>query len=298
MPLSAPAYNPRQYPPLRATMSPSASRAMPSLHASSAFSQRNDSPSAAVRSAGFASAPAPGMGLPMGSPMADGIRPTQRFSENPFAVSPAHHLQQEHPPYQQHQHQPPPYAQQLPPLSEPGPLPNGSENIQVIVRIRPLSRDERARGDQECVHCAEDGRTVKWIDDAHARGVRASADRSQGLTTMRSLTFDACLTGSAQAPVFLAARANKLLEDALEGYAVTIFAYGQTGSGKTFTMTGGRRPRAACLRIGHRNGSRLHRRLPAGRMRVVPRKIRGLTRVTDSRAAHADPRTGLARRRG
>ena len=28
------------------------------------------------------------------------------------------------------------------------------------------------------------------------------------------------------------------LEEALNGYSVTIFAYGQTGSGKTYTMAG------------------------------------------------------------
>ena len=33
----------------------------------------------------------------------------------------------------------------------------------------------------------------------------------------------------------LTVRTQALLQDALQGYAVTVFAYGQTGSGKTFT---------------------------------------------------------------
>jgi fructose-1,6-bisphosphatase/inositol monophosphatase family enzyme len=143
-----------------------------------------------------------------------------------------------------HTLQPPP----APPSSSPTSLqreassapagPAAKENIQVVVRVRPLSRDERARGDQECVHAAEDGKTVRWVDETSGRGVRASAERSQGLVSMRSLTFDACLAGSGQADVFVRTRANQLLRDAIAGYAVTIFAYGQTGSGKTYTMSG------------------------------------------------------------
>eukprot|EP00962_Isochrysis_galbana_P048305 scaffold20076_cov145-Isochrysis_galbana.AAC.3 len=142
-----------------------------------------------------------------------------------------------------HSPQPPPAVPSASPTSlqreaSSGQLsPSASENIQVVVRVRPLSKDERARGDQECVYRADDGKTVRWIDDPNGRGMRAAAERNQGLVSMRSLTFDACLAGSGQADVFLRTRANQLLRDAIEGYAVTIFAYGQTGSGKTYTMT-------------------------------------------------------------
>ena len=167
--------------------------------------------------------------------------------------------------------------------SRPGPASSspagGSESIQVVVRVRPLSHDERARGDVECVYCADDGCTVQWMDEGHARGSRGVMDRSHGLTTLRSLTVDACLAGSAQAPVFQAARAENLLMDALSGYSVTIFAYGQTGSGKTFTMTGpdsidyGREAAAASLDDG-----------PHG---LIPRVLSDLFELTAHGREHA-----------
>lgn len=97
------------------------------------------------------------------------------------------------------------------------------ENIRVHVRVRPLNETELGRGDQSCLHIAEDSRTVHFV------GVRDE---------VRSVAFDSAIAGSSQAQVFAITGTDRLLQDALDGYAVTIFAYGQTGSGKTFTMTG------------------------------------------------------------
>ena len=102
-------------------------------------------------------------------------------------------------------------------------LPDGNENIQVHVRVRPLNEQELARGDQSCLHVAGDARTVHFV-----------GQRDE----VRSLTFDSVIGGSSQPQVFETTDAAQLLQDALEGYSVTIFAYGQTGSGKTYTMTG------------------------------------------------------------
>ena len=100
---------------------------------------------------------------------------------------------------------------------------DGTENIRVHVRVRPLNETELARGDQNCLHIADDGRTVRFV-----------GQRDE----VRSLAFDSAISGSSQAMLFATTETERLLQDAIEGYAVTIFAYGQTGSGKTFTMTG------------------------------------------------------------
>ena len=90
---------------------------------------------------------------------------------------------------------------------------------------------------------ADDGRTVKFVapvglaDRRGSQSTSASIDRS-AKTTVKALTFDGALSGSRQPDVCEASKITQLLQDALAGYAVTIFAYGQTGSGKTYTMTG------------------------------------------------------------
>ena len=112
-----------------------------------------------------------------------------------------------------------------------------AENIQVQVRVRPLNEFERNRGDHECVHVSEDGRTVQRVAPlAQADRMRSAALNAKA--NIKALTFDGALCGSSQARVFESARVEQLLRDALAGFAVTVFAYGQTGSGKTFTMSG------------------------------------------------------------
>ena len=109
-----------------------------------------------------------------------------------------------------------------------------AENIQVIVRVRPLNDQERQRGDHECIHVADDGQTVRFVA---APSVRASGAVAAP-PTVKALCFDAALVGSSQPDVFETTQTVQLLRDALDGYSITVFAYGQTGSGKTYTMTG------------------------------------------------------------
>ena len=109
-----------------------------------------------------------------------------------------------------------------------------TEPVLVQVRIRPLNAIERARAATTgCVHCADDGCTIQFVSAARGRG-GGTAEQAP----VQQLTFDATLHGPSQASVFRSVGATKLLEDALNGYAVTVFAYGQTGSGKTYTMSG------------------------------------------------------------
>lgn len=90
-----------------------------------------------------------------------------------------------------------------------------SNNVQVAVRIRPLSTREQLSGAVECVQLLV------------ANQVAAGADRSW--------TFDACYGPDARQEDLFELTVP-LLTSFLSGYNATILAYGQTGSGKTFTM--------------------------------------------------------------
>ncbi|KAI9501945.1 P-loop containing nucleoside triphosphate hydrolase protein [Coemansia spiralis] len=84
------------------------------------------------------------------------------------------------------------------------------DNIQVFMRIRPLSEDEYRR------------------------------DRTMQSARTETFTFD--FVGDQDCPqeqVFEAV-GKRAVDQCIKGYNGTIFAYGQTGSGKTFTMQGAR----------------------------------------------------------
>ncbi len=98
-----------------------------------------------------------------------------------------------------------------------------SENIKVCVRIRPLSIQEKSRNDIKCVEVYSKDQLLFIHKDKK-----------------KSYTYNLVLGENAtQEDTFSNCSINKLLNNALDGYTVTIFAYGQTGSGKTYTITGG-----------------------------------------------------------
>ena len=118
-----------------------------------------------------------------------------------------------------------------PPELQPQPQDAPPEGIAVHVRVRPLNSFERNRGDHECVHCDEASQTVRFV-------TQPAASRGIGGGVVKALTFDSVVSGSSQVDVFRTVRTQALLQDALQGHAVTVFAYGQTGSGKTYTISG------------------------------------------------------------
>ncbi|KAJ0092747.1 hypothetical protein Patl1_24784 [Pistacia atlantica] len=94
-------------------------------------------------------------------------------------------------------------------------------NVQVLIRIRPLSTIERvSQGYARCLR-QESSQTLVWLGHPETR-----------------FTFDdvACETIS-QEKLFRVA-GLPMVENCLSGYNSCMFAYGQTGSGKTYTMMG------------------------------------------------------------
>eukprot|EP00754_Rhynchopus_humris_P025230 Rhum_TRINITY_DN14938_c19_g1::Rhum_TRINITY_DN14938_c19_g1_i1::g.130241::m.130241/K20198/KIF17; kinesin family member 17 len=99
-----------------------------------------------------------------------------------------------------------------------------SENVQVVVRVRPISQREQEQGSRESItsNLADNSVTV------HADGDSA-----------RTFSFDRIYTKQFTQKDIYTQSIHPLVDSVLGGYNATVFAYGQSGSGKTYTMTGG-----------------------------------------------------------
>ncbi|KAI3920526.1 hypothetical protein MKX01_000865 [Papaver californicum] len=94
-------------------------------------------------------------------------------------------------------------------------------NVQVLIRIRPISNSEKVtQGNFRCLR-QDSAHTLTWLGNPETR-----------------FTFDhvACETIS-QEKLFMVA-GFPMVENCMSGYNSCMFAYGQTGSGKTYTMMG------------------------------------------------------------
>lgn len=109
----------------------------------------------------------------------------------------------------------------LPPLAPPPAEDAQSDNIRVVLRIRPMASEPKQR---RCLEVAPDRKGVT-LAPASAQEKRFGFDR---------VFPESC----EQDDVFVSV-GRAAVENALKGYNGSIFAYGQTGSGKTFTMLGG-----------------------------------------------------------
>ncbi|DBA65966.1 TPA: hypothetical protein ACH3X2_002987 [Trebouxia sp. C0005] len=100
-------------------------------------------------------------------------------------------------------------------------LSTASDNVQVIVRVRPVNDRETFLGGGMCIQQVASN-TIKVLnaqDTPH-------------------FTFDAVLDMSVQQEGVFAVVGKPIVDNCLTGYNSCIFAYGQTGSGKTHTMLG------------------------------------------------------------
>ncbi|XP_010263116.1 PREDICTED: kinesin-like protein KIN-12E [Nelumbo nucifera] len=107
-------------------------------------------------------------------------------------------------------------------------------NVQVVIRIRPLSSSEISlQGYSKCVR-QESSQTVTWIGHPESR-----------------FTFDLVAGETISQEKLFKVAGVPMVENCMGGYNSCMFAYGQTGSGKTHTMLGDieggtRRPSVNC----------------------------------------------------
>ncbi|KAJ2998982.1 Kinesin- protein 12 [Globomyces sp. JEL0801] len=98
--------------------------------------------------------------------------------------------------------------------------------MQVVVRIRPLNKNEKQLrvNSNPAVQANNDSKTLQlYLPDGKISVM--SFSRVYGTSTNQNLFYSD-------------SGVSDLINQALNGYATTIFAFGQTGSGKTFTITG------------------------------------------------------------
>ncbi|XP_076901174.1 kinesin-like protein KIN-5B [Bidens hawaiensis] len=105
----------------------------------------------------------------------------------------------------------------------------GEVNIQVLVRCRPLSDEERKCNVPRVITCNEHKREVSILQNVANKQVD------------KIFTFDKVFGPKAQQRSVYDQAIYPIVNEVLEGFNCTVFAYGQTGTGKTYTMEGGMR---------------------------------------------------------
>ncbi|XP_065161141.1 kinesin-like protein KIF12 isoform X2 [Atheta coriaria] len=106
----------------------------------------------------------------------------------------------------------------------------GEDNINVVVRVRPLNPKEQQRGDRPVLQFPGNGQILcEAVDDGGPRGEKKPKLFSY------NVVFEPAAT---QEDVLQFSGIKRLIEMAMEGFRCTAFCYGQTGSGKTHTLTG------------------------------------------------------------
>jgi hypothetical protein len=110
---------------------------------------------------------------------------------------------------------------------------DASGNILVVVRVRPLSTDEKRKREEDVLTVFEQTNIV--IKDP---GHTATNEMRQKRLRERQYAFDASYAPDISTEKVYQGTVRHLIDGVLAGHNATVFAYGATGSGKTFTMLG------------------------------------------------------------
>lgn len=97
------------------------------------------------------------------------------------------------------------------------------DNIQVIVRVRPLNTREQTENSKSCLRFYDDNLEILILDCK---------------PEPKNFSFDFVASEKISQLELFEAIGRPITLSALEGYNVCLFAYGQTGAGKTYTMQG------------------------------------------------------------
>ena len=106
------------------------------------------------------------------------------------------------------------------------------ENVQVVLRLRPVNDKERKQG-EENVWKVYEGVSVVLRQEIEDHMPMRKYTQSQ-----TAYNFDRCFGPSTTNEAVFDATVKGMVDSAVNGINATVFMYGQTGSGKTFTMLG------------------------------------------------------------
>lgn len=102
------------------------------------------------------------------------------------------------------------------------------ENVQVVVRVRPLMPHELAHGQESVIRVAPDNKCL-----------HAVTSRMGDKETLKQYEFSRVAGPEvSQLRFFEMSGIRGLIDATLTGINVSVFAYGQTGSGKTYSVSG------------------------------------------------------------
>ena len=104
----------------------------------------------------------------------------------------------------------------------------GKDNVQVVVRCRPLFGKEIAENSERIVEMDVSRGQVSL------RNPKETTERSD----VKNYTFDKIFDWNCTQRDVYDGAAARIVDASVEGYNGTIFCYGQTGTGKTHTMEG------------------------------------------------------------
>uniref|UniRef100_T1HEC3 Kinesin motor domain-containing protein n=1 Tax=Rhodnius prolixus TaxID=13249 RepID=T1HEC3_RHOPR len=107
---------------------------------------------------------------------------------------------------------------------------NQEDNINVVVRVRPLNPREMKYNDGSVVEFPGNGQILlTGLNDVP--GLKGTKTKQFSY----NVVFE---PGATQEDVLQYSGITRLIEMAVDGFSATAFCYGQTGSGKTHTLTG------------------------------------------------------------
>ncbi|CAD6187594.1 unnamed protein product [Caenorhabditis auriculariae] len=103
----------------------------------------------------------------------------------------------------------------------------------VVVRIRPLNAEEKARKNFQCVFPL-DRKRVLLVDPEKFENNILRQNRQHE----KKFEFDATFGPNSTQEDVHQSTTGPIIDSVIQGYNATVFAYGATGSGKTYTMIG------------------------------------------------------------
>ncbi|TRY69133.1 hypothetical protein TCAL_02510 [Tigriopus californicus] len=112
---------------------------------------------------------------------------------------------------------------------------SNNEKLMVVLRIRPMTNDERSRGYRIVTEQVDEKMVV--LLDPKGGGKKQDILRKKR-TSERQYLFDAAFGGDSTQEQVYNKTTKPLVKSVLEGYNACVFAYGATGGGKTHTMVG------------------------------------------------------------
>ncbi|XP_037952588.1 kinesin-like protein KIF12, partial [Teleopsis dalmanni] len=106
------------------------------------------------------------------------------------------------------------------------------DNINVVVRVRPLNEKEKRDRHGMILQFPGNGQIIIETQDGNNK-------RSHNRENLHVYTYNVVFEpGATQEDVLDYSGIKRIIEMAIEGFSCTAFCYGQTGSGKTHTLTG------------------------------------------------------------